>query len=207
MIIDIIPIVTIVYIWNIVFDNILTTFKNVDISRNIRSLLTMIIFIVSYNLLGTQYYQHLSIFLFSSYLYDTYLILYHYRKNLKPQIVFILHHYICLISSYYIYIGQNKEFILEQYYNLDLSNIFLYVAAICNKLYPTHKKLNLYLLVLEYIFYVYYRIYKLTLIYFNYIDNIYSFNIHDKAILILIYTMGIVWSYKLTRILFKSLKK
>lgn len=207
MLIDTLFIVYNLVLWNFVFDKLLYNLKDVNISRNIRSLLTMVIFICSYLIFGSEYYRELAIFTFSSYLYDTYLIFYHYRENLKPHLVYILHHYICLATSFYNYIGKDSMFILGGYLCLDLSNIFLYIAAISLKLYPKNNKLNNSLLILEYITYVYYRVFKLTLHYFNYIENIKNFNIHDKVILILLYSMGIIWSFKLSRIVYKKFIK
>jgi hypothetical protein len=189
MITDIILFALYTYFWNSLYKIFYSYYKDIEVSRNLRNLINVLLFILGHNVLGEEYYIQLAIFACASYLYDTYILLYNATSIADYFSMYVLYNRICMIALYYVYIDYAKIFIMEQFYILDISNALLYLAYHYNK--------NKILLLLGFITYSYYRIYVHGTFIINNLDEFMGLEWYDNIMLSIIYIYGVISSYKL----------
>lgn len=120
--------------------------------------------------------------------------LYIISNSLKNESLFIYHHLVCLYMYYNIYQDKYSSILLDMIYIGELSNFFNYI--IYDFIQQKKEKTFIYRIVryIQWIWFSYFRLIHMTFLaytyYFKIYDSILRFN------LLLIYYMGIVWSFK-----------
>lgn len=197
MITDIILFSLFTYLWNTLFHIFYDYYKNVEVVQNLRNLTNVLFFILGHNTLGEEYYRYLAILSFTSYIYDTYIIFSNAKRIKEYFSPYVLHHAICMIGLYYVYIDYITFLIIDQFYILDISNIFLYLTYHYRKVAPEMILMNKLFLLLEFITYSYCRIYLYSRFFINNYDLLMAIGIYEKIMVSIIYAMGCIWTYKL----------
>lgn len=196
-------IVPLICFWN-TLTNEISKYKQLDVSNNIISLIHCLLFMVHHdNHYNVEYAVHMSI---GYYIYDLiYIISCIYKSKSKDEFnrryPFIIHHFIGLyllnacISDH----GESNFHLLYGYNILEKSNIMLYVSYYIHKEYASYFHLNVISEFFQVLWYFYYRIIKLSSFTFNNKTHFFQFRYPTQVVIIILYFMGIVWSYKLIK--------
>ena len=175
----------------------LVKYKKEEVSKNIIHFIHGLIFIVCHDYKHDMIYiTHVSI---GFYIYDLIYLLTTSLKvedKLSRNAPYIIHHIITikiLYSSLY-----NLYFlsILNGYYIFEMSNMMLYISYHIRKEYK-NDKLIFATDFIQLIWYSYFRIIKILLFCYSVSYEIYEQTIISQIMLLIIYLMGISWSYKL----------
>ena len=184
--------------------NEISKYKQLDVSNNIVSLIHCLLFMVHHdNHYNVEYAVHMSI---GYYVYDLiYIISYLYKSKSKDEFYrrypFIIHHFIGLyllnasISDH----GESKFHLLYGYNILEKSNIMLYISYHLHKECANYFHLNVISEFFQLLWYAYYRIIKFFLFGFNNKTYFFQFRYPTQVAIVILYFMGIVWSYKLIK--------
>ena len=181
----------------------LVKYKNEEVSKNIIHFIHGIIFIAYHNYsIDMIYITHVSI---GFYIYDLiYLSTYILKDKVNDKdenkitkhTPYIVHHIITVKILYSSLYDPHFLSILKGYYIFEMSNMMLYISYHIHKEYKNNKLL----VVTDFIqlmWYSYFRIIKILLFCYSVRYEIYEQTIVSQIMLLIIYLMGISWSYKL----------
>jgi hypothetical protein len=196
-------IVPLICFWN-TLTNEISKYKQLDVSNNIISLIHCLLFMVHHdNHYNVEYAVHMSI---GYYIYDLiYIISSLYKSKSKDEFnrryPFIIHHFIglYLLNACISDTGESNFHLLYGYNILEKSNIMLYVSYHLHKEYASYFHLNIISEFFQVLWYFYYRIIKLSSFTFNNKTHFFHFRYPTQVVIIILYFMGIVWSYKLIK--------
>jgi len=123
------------------------------------------------------------------------------KDELNRRIPFIIHHFIglYLLNACISDTGESKFHLLYGYNLLETSNIMLYVSYHLHKEYANYFHLNIISEFFQLLWYSYYRIIKFFLFGFNNKKYFFQFRYPTQFVIVILYFMGIIWSYKLTK--------
>jgi hypothetical protein len=198
-------IIPLICFWNTI-SNEISKYKQLDISNNVVSLIHCILFMAHHNYeYNVDYAVHMSI---GYYVYDLiYIVSCIYKSRSKDEFnrryPFIIHH---LFGLYLLHActsdsdtGESKFHLLYGYNLLETSNIMLYVSYYLHKEYANYIHLNIVSEFFQLLWYSYYRIIKFFMFGFIHKTYFFQFRYLTQLIIILLYFMGMVWSYKLVK--------
>ena len=183
----------------------LVKYKNEEVSKKIIHFIHGIIFIAYHNYsIDMIYITHVSI---GFYIYDLiYLSTYilkdkvndkdENKYKLNKHAPYIIHHIITVKILYSSLYDPHFLSILKGYYIFEMSNMMLYISYHIHKEYKNNKLL----VVTDFIqlmWYSYFIIIKILLFCYSVRYEIYEQTIVSQIMLLIIYLMGISWSYKL----------
>jgi len=197
---NIIYLIPLICFWNSISKEILK-YKHESTGNNIVHLIHSLIFILhheyDYNI---DYATHVSI---GFYMYDLMCIfssIYKYKsKNeVMKRFPYIIHHSIAIYLLKITFTNENKQLILYGYNILEMSNIMLYVSYHIHKEYTDHLQINIVSEFIQLLWYSYFRIFHFfSLLYKNKII-FFQLNFTTRTVVVMLYIMGVMWSYKLT---------
>jgi len=194
-------IIPLICFWSSISKEILS-YKQESTGKNIVHLIHSLIFILhhkyDYNI---DYATHVSI---SFYIYDLMYIISSIFKSkskteLMKQIPYIIHHLITLYLLNASFTNDSKHLLLYGYNILETSNIMLYVSYHVHKEYTDHLQMNIVSEFIQLLWYSYYRIFHFFSFVYNNKLNFFQFNFTTQTVIIMLYIMGVMWSYKLTK--------
>lgn len=188
--------------WNTITTEI-SRYKKETVSNNIVSLIHALLFIFHHNYdYNIDYAVHVSI---GYYIYDLMYIIsciYKLKSNdeFKRRFPFIIHHFIgiFLLNESISGSRENKYRFLYGYNLLETSNIMLYVSSHLHKEYANYFHLNIISEFFQLLWYFYFRVIKFSLFTFTNKNHFYNFNYTSQLVIIILYFMGVIWSYRLT---------
>ena len=194
-------VIPIICFWNTILKEILK-YKQESTAKNIVHLIHSLLFILHHNYnYNIDYAIHISI---GFYTYDLMYIISSILKmktknNFIKHFPYIIHH---LIAIYLLNISfkiETKQIVLSGYNILEMSNIMLYVSHHIHKEYNDHLEMNAVSEFIQLLWYSYFRMIKFFS--FVYENKIYffHFNFTTQTVIVMLYFMGVMWSYKLTK--------
>lgn len=215
----IIPLIT---FWQTITSQI-ASYTSPEITNNMVSLIHSVSFINHYNYdYNMNYAVHASIAFF---IYDLIYILrrifvfyrYHrdhpedphphphqhkqtHKDELKKQVPFIIHHIAGIYILYSAIHITNGHFILDGFLMLEKSNIMIYVSYYLHKQYREYTRINAISEFIQLITYTYYRIFMLSGFIYDRQTTLFTYHYITQLLILLVYSMGYVWSYRLLRI-------
>ena len=150
-----------------------------------------------------NYTIHVSIGYF---IYDLVYILrtiYIARVNREPppqnHVVYVFHHIFGLYLLNNTLTNIYADTLLYAYYLAEISNITLYTSYHLRKEYPNHKTITIVFDVFQLLWYSYFRIIKTSLLGYDNAYQFFEYTLTGKACLIILHTMGILWTCALIR--------
>ena len=172
---------------------------NDNLSKNIVHFIHALIFVLYYN---TNYDKSYLIDLSSSfYIYDLFYIILQIiqlKSSIYTQGPFVVHHIIAIYGLHLSSLHTLSEFILKLYYILENSNFMLYIAYHVNKTCKKDTYFVKFVELIQYFWYTYFRVVYFTLFIISNINTIVAHkDIVPHIVLIILYSMGLFWSYKL----------
>ncbi len=196
-------IIPLICFWHTITNEI-SKYKHLDISNNIISLIHCLLFMVHHdNDYNVDYAVHMSI---GYYVYDLiYIVSCIYKSRSKDELnrryPFIIHHFIglYLLNACVSETGESKFHLLYGYNILEKSNIMLYVSYYLHKEYANYFHLNVVSEFFQLLWYSYYRIIKFFLFGLNNKNYFFQFRYPTQVVIVILYFMGVIWSYKLTK--------
>jgi hypothetical protein len=194
-------IIPLVCFWHTITNEI-SKYKEEVVSANIVSLIHCLLFMVHHDYdYNIDYAVHMSI---GYYMYDLIYILSCIYKSkskdeLKRRYPFIIHHFIGLYLLNASQTGESKFHLLYGYNILETSNIMLYVSYHLHKEYANYLHLNITSEFLQLLWYSYFRIIKFFLFGFMNKTYFFQFSYTSQFVILILYFMGIIWSYKLVK--------
>jgi hypothetical protein len=127
------------------------------------------------------------------------------RKCIRPM---ILHHILTIHGVCCAYVGFHREVIMYLFYSFELSNLLLFVSYHFHKVHPEWKNTNLILLCFQFIVYSYLRVgkfgYDMVTIF---ADEWNHASMFFRGELLLLSTVGIIWTNSLGRRLVSKIKE
>ena len=197
----IIPLVT---FWNAISSHI-AKYRPPEITNNAVSLIHCVSFIIHYNYdYNMNYTIHMSIGFF---IYDLLYILrriYHFERTkrsneCKKQLPFIAHHIAGIYILYSSMTITHGEYILDAYLLLEKSNIMIYVSYYLHKEYTEYRRINAISEFIQLIIYAYYRLFALSGFVYDLRLTLSSYPYMTQLLILLVYSMGYAWSYRLVK--------
>jgi hypothetical protein len=183
----------------------LLKYKKEEVSKNIIHMINSIIFILSHTYNNEMIY--ITNVTIGFYIYDliylTRLIL-KSSNSLKHHASYIIHHILAIKILYSSLYNPYIASTWKGYHVLEMSNIMLYVSYHIHKEYKNNKNLIYIADFTELIWYSYYRIIYLSYFLYSIRNQIYEQTIAIYASVVIIYLMGLVWSYKLVIVNIKN---
>jgi len=188
------------------FSSEISKYKHELLSNNLISFANCLIFIFHHNYdYNLDYAVHMSI---GFYIYDLmYMFSRIYRANtiseadrkveIKRNYSLIIHHVvgICILNASIT--GECQEILLGGYNILEKSNIMSYIAYYLHKEYANWVHLNIISNFCQLIMYSYFRLFIITGFIYNNESHFFQFYFTTQFMIVAIYSMGIIWSYKL----------
>jgi hypothetical protein len=183
----------------------LLKYKKEEVSKNIIHMINSIIFILSHTYNNEMIY--ITNVTIGFYIYDliylTRLIL-KSSNSLKHHASYIIHHILAIKILYSSLYNPYIASTWKGYHVLEMSNIMLYVSYHIHKEYKNNKNLIYIADFTELIWYSYYRIIDLSYFLYSIRNQIYEQTIAIYVSVVIIYLMGLVWSYKLVIVNIKN---
>jgi len=198
---NIVHIIPIICFWNSILKETLK-YKQESTAKNIVHLIHSLLFILHHNYnYNIDYAIHISI---GFYTHDLMYIISSILKmktknNFIKHFPYIIHH---LIAIYLLNISfkiETKQILLSGYNFLEMSNIMLYVSHHIHKEYNDHLEMNAVSEFIQLLWYSYFRIIQFFLFSYQYKMHFFQFDFITKTVIIILYFMGVMWSYKLTK--------
>jgi hypothetical protein len=194
-------IIPLICFWNSILKETLK-YKQESTAKNIVHLIHSLIFILHHNYnYNIDYAIHISI---GFYTYDLmYIISSILKMKIKNDFIkhfpYIIHHLIAIYLLNASFITESKQILLGGYNILEMSNIMLYVSHHIHKEYNDHLEMNAASEFIQLLWYSYFRMIKFFS--FVYENKIYffRFNFTTQTVIVMLYFMGVIWSYKLTK--------
>jgi hypothetical protein len=198
---NIVHIIPIICFWNSILKETLK-YKQESTAKNIVHLIHSLIFILHHNYnYNIDYAIHISI---GFYTYDLmYIISSILKMKTKNDFIkhfpYIIHHLIAIYLLNTSFMTESKQILLGGYNILEMSNIMLYVSHHIHKEYNDHLEMNAASEFIQLLWYSYFRMIKFfSFVYENKI-HFFRFNFTTQTMIVMLYFMGVVWSYKLTK--------
>lgn len=119
--------------------------------------------------------------------------------QLQQRAPYIIHH---LIGTYLLYdtlVSDNTGPLLHAYYLLEASNIMIYVSYHLHKEYRAYKTVILFAEFIQLLWYSYYRVYMFSSFLYHNQPRFFEFSRMSQCFIIILYTMGVVWTCKLVK--------
>ena len=193
-------IIPLICFWNSILKETLK-YKQESTAKNIVHLIHSLIFILHHNYnYNIDYAIHISI---GFYTYDLmYIISSILKMKIKNDFIkhfpYIIHHLIAIYLLNASFMTESKQILLGGYNILEMSNIMLYVSHHIHKEYNDHLEMNAASEFIQLLWYSYFRMIKFFS--FVYENKIYffRFNFTTQTVIVMLYFMGVIWSYKLT---------
>lgn len=183
----------------------LLKYKKEEVSKNIIHMINSIIFILSHTYNNEMIY--ITNVTIGFYIYDliylTRLIL-KSSNSLKHHASYIIHHILAIKILYSSLYNPYIASTWKGYHILEMSNIMLYVSYHIHKEYKNNNNLIYIADFTELIWYSYYRIIDLSYFLYSIRNQIYEQTIAIYVSVVIIYLMGLVWSYKLVIVNIKN---
>jgi len=196
-------IIPLICFWNTITNEI-SKYKQEVVSNNIVSLIHCLLFMVHHNFdYNIDYAVHMSM---GYYTYDLlYIISCIYKlkskDEFKRRFPFIIHHFIgiYLLNASISGSEESKEHLLHGCNILETSNIMLYISYHLHKEYANYLQLNIISEFFQLLWYSYFRVIKFSLFTLVNKNHFYNFRYRTQCVIIMLYFMGILWSYKLVK--------
>lgn len=198
-------IIPLICFWHTITNEV-SKYKQLDVSNNIISLIHCLLFMVHHNFdYNLDYAVHISI---GYYMYDlAYITSCIYKSRSKDEFnrryPFIIHHFIglyllnaCIFDTH---TGESKFHLLYGYNLLETSNVMLYISYHLHKEYANYFHLNIMSEFFQLIWYSYYRVFKFFIFVCKNKTYFFQFRHPTQIFIIILYLMGIIWSYKLVK--------
>ena len=119
--------------------------------------------------------------------------------QLQQRAPYIIHH---LIGTYLLYdtlMSDNTGPLLHAYYLLEASNIMIYVSYHLHKEYRAYKTVISFAEFIQLLWYSYYRVYMFSSFLYHNQPRFFEFSRFSQCFIIILYTMGVVWTCKLVK--------
>ena len=194
-------VIPIICFWNTILKEILK-YKQESTAKNIVHLIHSLIFILHHNYnYNIDYAIHISI---GFYTYDLmYIISSILKMKIKNDFIkhfpYIIHHLIAIYLLNASFMTESKQILLGGYNILEMSNIMLYVSHHIHKEYNDQLEMNAASEFIQLLWYSYFRMIKFfSFVYENKI-HFFRFNFTSQTMIVMLYFMGVIWSYKLTK--------
>lgn len=194
-------IIPLVCFWNTIANEI-SKYKQKVVSNNIVSLIHCLLFMAHHNYdYNVEYAAHMSV---AYYIYDLLYIMssvYKFKSmdEFKRRYPFIIHHIFGIYLLKHSLTVEGKEHLLHGYNILEMSNIMLYISYHLHKEYGNYLHLNIISEFFQLLWYSYFRIIKFSLYAHNNNKHFFHFTLSTRFVIVAIYCMGIIWSYKLIK--------
>lgn len=194
-------VIPIICFWNTILKEILK-YKQESTGKNIVHLINSLLFILHHNYnYNIDYAIHISI---GFYTHDLmYIISFIFKMKTKNNFMkhfpYIIHH---LIAIYLLNISfkiETKQIVLSGYNILEMSNIMLYISHHIHKEYNDHLEMNAVSEFIQLLWYSYFRIIQFFSFAYQHKMHFFQFDFITKTVIIILYFMGVIWSYKLTK--------
>ncbi len=177
------------------------------VANNIVCAIHSFVYILHYNYhYNMDYAIHASI---GYYIYDLFYIFQCIRASsssssatthqLQQRAPYIIHH---LIGTYLLYdtlMSDNTGPLLESYYFLEASNLMVYISYHLHKEYRAYNTVISFAEFVQLLWYSYYRVYRFSSLLYNDQPRFFEFSRISQCFIVILYTMGIVWSCKLVK--------
>jgi len=175
--------------------------KHVTIVKNWVHALHAFYFVVCYKMCSSHDWIDRSILgCIGFYTFDTLLLLHDSYKNgsMRKNAVFLIHHFIANYGLYTAYTDVTQQsIILHVYYLFEYSNFLLYVSYHIHKSYPDNLNAILVSECLQFIWYSYFRIIRFSYYFIRNFNFFLSLDFFLQFGVILLFFMGIFWSWSL----------
>jgi hypothetical protein len=183
----------------------LLKYKKEEVSKNIIHIINSIIFILSHTYNNEMIY--ITNVTIGFYIYDliylTRLIL-KSSNNLKHHASYIIHHIVGIKILYCSLYNPYIALTWKGYNILEISNIMLYISYHIHKEHKSNNNLLYIADFIELIWYSYYRIIDLSFFLYGIRNQIYEQTFAIYVSVVIIYLMGVSWSYKLLAVNIKN---
>jgi hypothetical protein len=184
----------------------LSKYKPSAVVNNIVSFIHCISFMVHYNYdYNLNYATHMSI---GFYIYDLIYMFSCIQANytttakvaeLKRRAPFIIHHFAGMYLLRSTLSNESNREIIDAFAILEKSNIMIYISYHLHKEYSKWVRLNRYSVFYQFLSYSYYRLFQLSLYVYDNRTQFHRYGRETQTLIIAVYCMGIVWSYRLLR--------
>lgn len=183
----------------------LVKYKKEEVSKNIIHIINSVIFILSHTYNNEMIY--ITNVTIGFYIYDliylTRLIL-KSSNSLKHHASYIIHHILAIKVLYSSLYNPHIALTWKGYNILEISNIMLYVSYHIHKEHKSNKNVLYIADFIELIWYSYYRIIDLSFFLYGIRNQIYEQTFAIYVSVVIIYLMGVAWSYKLVIVNIKN---
>lgn len=197
-----------VLFWHSSFIFINTYQKHYDVSKNINHLIHALLFVVFHKTLTTNMIPYLIDLSIGFYIYDVFFILYKLaiqKENFMRHVPYLIHHSLAFFGLILAKDLQLQNYTLTYYYLLEYSNFMIYISYHINKKYPEYKNLLLVSQCFQYVWYSYFRIGRFLIYTTQISEIILDQHISILLVLLLLFSMGLIWSYNLFLKCFREL--
>jgi hypothetical protein len=194
-------IIPLICFWHTITNEI-SKYNQESISNNIVSLIHCLLFTAHHNYdYNVDYAVHMSIGYYTYDLLYIFICIYRVKSKdeFKRRFPFILHHLIGIYLLNASQTGESKHHLLYGYNILETSNIMLYISYHLQKKYANYLHLNIISEFFQLFWYSYFRIIKLSSEIYTNKTFFLQFHSTTKTVIIMLYLMGIIWSYKLVK--------
>ena len=194
-------VIPIICFWNSLLKEILK-YKQESTGKNIVHLIHSLIFILHHNYnYNIDYATHISI---GFYTHDLmYIISSIFKMKTKKYFIkhfpYVIHHLIAIYLLNLSFKIEIKQIVLSGYSNLEISNLMLYVSHHIHKEYTDHLEMNVLSEFIQLLWYSYFRIIQFFSFAYQHKIHFFHFNFITQTVIVMLYFMGVIWSYKLTK--------
>ena len=194
-------IIPLICFWNSILKETLK-YKQESTGKNIVHLIHSLIFILHHNYnYNIDYAIHISI---GFYVYDLiYINSSIFRIKTKDEFMklfpYTIHHIIAIYLLNASFKIESQQILLNGYNMLEMSNIMLYVSHHIHKEYADRLEMNAVSEFIQLLWYSYFRIIRFFLSVYENKMHILKFDFITQMVVTMLYFMGIMWSYKLTK--------
>jgi hypothetical protein len=175
--------------------------KNTAIVKNWVHALHAFCFIICYKWMSAPDWINLSIMgSIGFYAFDTLHLLQqcYITGSIKKNAMFLIHHSIAIYGLFIAFSDSLKQaIILHVYYLLEYSNFLLYASYHIHKSYPENRNAILISECFQFVWYSYFRIIRFSLVYMHNFKIILSVDLCLQVGVILLFFMGVFWSWTL----------
>ena len=194
-------VIPIICFWNTILKEILK-YKQESTAKNIVHLIHSLLFILHHNNnYNIDYAIHISI---GFYTHDLmYIISSIFKMKTKKYFIkhfpYIIHHLIAIYLLNVSFKIETKQILLSGYNILEMSNIMLYASHHIHKEYNDHLEMNAVSECIQLLWYSYFRIIQFFSSGYEHKMHFFQFDFTTKTVIIILYFMGVIWSYKLIK--------
>jgi len=197
-----------VLFWHISFSAINQLHKHHDISKNINHFIHALLFVVFYKTLPIYTIPYIIDLSIGFYIYDVFFIFYKLliqQEKLMRHLPYIFHHSLAFFGLFVAKDIRIQNYTLNYYYLLEYSNFMIYISYHIHKKYAEYKNLIIVSECFQYIWYSYFRIGRFLMYTAQISDIIFEQHISMFLVLVLLFSMGLIWSYNLFLKCFREL--